>query len=322
MVEYTNNWSSFSESSLIEPFLTAPDSLSNCGFKWKSSMNYITDLNLIPVFEDNILTDGFAPGFTINIDTDHIEDQSERSAKELELHFILRDKSIHKFFKIASKPLESLPKNYDVPSSAIDSLCGAHGLDFGIIITPKRGVTYAEGLANNPGHILAQKIFKLSPPKSSAGFPVEFEIPDEFEEGISKKAVWYIRWYSTDKIREEDAEAEDILRVVYNKNCSDKLFHMPKSNIAGKLYWSENTIEVFLEIASVVLVQQEIDPKSKGKGFYPSLLRSIEKITNRPVSETIDEFRRSEASATSKLRASLYETLGTSKTIEKNNFGS
>lgn len=323
MTEYTENWSSFSTVRINEPFLTAHTALDNCGFRWTQSIEYHTDQSKIPTFESHVLEiEGFAPGFSLKIDTDEVEAHAERSAKELELHIVIRDKSLHQFITVASKPLEHIPDTIDIPNSAIDPLCGARGLEFGLIISPKRGVTHSEGLANNPGHIVAQKFFELSPPRTSTGFPVAFEDPEHFENGISKKAVWYIRWRAMDKISDPKAEAEEILTVTYNKNCSKKLYHIPDHNVAGKLFWGENAIEVFLEIATVVLSLRDLDPPSKNdKGFYPSLFRSVEKITGRNISEVREEFLMSEASAISRLRASLYEFFDTSRAIERANFG-
>lgn len=324
MTEYTENWSSFSEKKTNEPFLTAHAAFDECGFRWKQTIEYVTDVTKVPTFENQVLDiEDFAPSFSLKFNSSKIEADSERSYNELEIHVIIRDRSLHKFIRVVTKPLNNAPNTYDIPNGIIGTLCGARGLDFGLILTPKHGVTHMEGLANSPGHIVAQKFFELSPPCSNTGFPVAFEDPEHFEEGISKKAVWYVRWLAIDKISDPCAEAEDILRVIYNKRCSKKLYHIPDDNVAGKLYWGENAVEVFLEIATVVLCIQELEqPSESDKGFYPSLFRSVEKITGRNITDVREEFLRSEASATSRLRAALYEFFNTAGTIEKAKFGS
>jgi len=321
---YTNDWSGFSEVREIEPFRTCSGALDSCGFRWTPSVEFLDDPTKVPIFEHNPLEiDDFVAEFRLEFDHLDIKEQSGRSSGELELHFVVRDKALNHFGKIASKPLDEAAGVFAVPDSVVGQLCGSRGLDFGMVVSPKRGIASADGLATNPGHVIAQKFFHLgSPPISASGFPVGFEHPEQFEDGINKDSVWYIRWLATDKISDPTATAEEVLRVVYNKNCSDKLYRIPENDPAGRLFWAEIAVEVFLEISCVVLSMPDLDAPPKGSnGFYPSLFRTVEKITGKPIREICREFQSSEPSAISRLRSDLHSFFNTVRSIERAKFG-
>ncbi|MDA7619990.1 hypothetical protein N8606_01565 [Akkermansiaceae bacterium] len=319
---YSAGWSEVSESRVISPFRTASESLDDCEFRYTRSQEFnpgkIGYLEVTPLEVED-----FAPEFLLRINKEEVEKISGRKADELEVHIVERDPSLRVRNKIKSWSLsEEIPERYPLPSSRFGKLSGANGLSFGIIISPKRGIEEREDLANSPGHYIAQKTFDLGfEPTSGKGFPTFFLDPENFEDDIDKGAVWYIEWLSREKLKDPTANAEDVLRIIFNKQCSQKLYRIQNNNAAGQVLWIEISVGIFLEIAMVVLGADVEEPSKTDTGFYPSILRTLEKATQKNFSDLKSDFTSNNPSMISQLRSSLHAFLKASAKIQSLKFG-
>lgn len=320
--KYSKEWSKISESRVIEPFRTASEALDECEFRYNPAHQF--NPGDVPYLEKTPLElEDFTPEFLFKINKDEIENTSGRKADELELHIVTKDPSLHLRKKLISWSISALPPQYSVPASELEELSGANGLFFGVIISPKRGIKHDEDLANSPGHIIAQKHFHLGPePMSGSGFPHEYQDPANFPSGIDKKAFWYIDWLGTEHISDPEVEAKDILKIMFNRTCSDKIVNIDKGNSAGQILWLEIVTGIWLEISIVVLTTKDLEaPNKDDNGLYPQVIRTLTKATNMSFQSLRELFADDfDPWAISQLRSSLHAFLNVSEKIQKLKF--
>lgn len=324
MPDYTQNWTAFSEQREIDPFDTSRKALLRCGFRWTTSMPFVFEPGEIAPLEDNPLlaADGFEPEIHLEIDSESLESESGLKPSDTSVTILVRDRAIRDFIRIDTFPLPEDPTPFKVPGGLMESLCGSRGLVFGILVTPSGNLDSGEGLASRRSDVVASKFFTLDmPAESGGGFPVRFEDPEKFPEAF-EGAVWYILWKDSEKLCDPDADVEDVLTVIYDRTCSEKLYRIPKSDDSGQLLWEELAVEIFLEIAAVVLKSEGVErPPESANGFLSKMVGTLESMTGESF-ETLQQLFQdaSEIDTFSRLRARLHRFFELGDKIKKSKF--
>lgn len=121
------------------------------------------------------------------------------------------------------------------------------------------------------------------------------------------------------------SEAEHVLKVVYNKQCADKILHFENDgNRAAGLFNIEMAVEVFTEVACAYLAppKDSTDPPDFTKaGFYPKIVTAICKMMSVDKSlsgyEQLKEDYKTKVGFLSLLRSKLQEFYGLKQRIIK-----
>jgi hypothetical protein len=113
-----------------------------------------------------------------------------------------------------------------------------------------------------------------------------------------------------------------VLTVIYDRNCSEKLYRIPKSDASGQLLWEELAVEMFLEIATVVLKLEGVErPPDSAKGFLFQMVKTIEEITGENFEVLQQRFQEADDIDTfSRMRAGLHRFFGLGDKIKKSKF--
>jgi len=318
-------WEEFNESKDIWPFATANSSLDNCKIRY--SENDVFSEEQKKDFEINPIADtpAFKPEFQISVELQNLIDETGLAAENLQLSLVVRDRSIRRFILINQQEIHLINNTtYSVPRDIIENLSGRKGIEFVLIISPNQA-----GIPNYPlGSRIAQKVFYCTVPgEGIGGFPVTILDPQDplWPQEFPHDTVWFINWRESDKIFNSDASATDVLTVVYNKQCADRLFRMgDEADSPATLFWNEIAVEVAVEIATVYLKangDEVPEPQFDKNGFYPKfvkVLREVFKENNKK--PTLAQLRGSynnDIIFLSKLRSRLHMFYGIKEKIEK-----
>jgi hypothetical protein len=318
-------WEEFNESKDVWPFATANSSLDNCKIRY--SENDVFSVEQIKDFEINPIADTttFKPEFQISVELQNLIDETGLAIDDLQLSLVVRDRSIRRFILIKHQELQQINDTvYTVPEDIIANLSGRKGIEFVIILSPNKA-----GIPNYPlGSRIAQKVFYCTVPgEGTGGFPVTILDPQDplWPQEFPHDTVWYINWRESDKIFNSDSPATDVLTVVYNKQCADRLFRMgDESDSPATLFWNEIAVEVAVEIASVYLKangDEVPEPQFDKNGFYPKFIKVLREVfKENNVKPTLAQLRSSynnDVIFISKLRSRMHMFYGIKEKIEK-----
>ena len=288
-----NQLSHASESIQFSPFSTSHSALLECKFRWLEGSEYLSDQSDIKQIEttDIFHEACFVPEFKISINKELLAEETKRAVEELLLHIIVRDKSLYFNQTALTVEIKDAPDTFKFTDTLIDNLSGVCGLEFGLIVTPKGRYKPEIFKASNPGEIVASKFFTLSPiPDSSCGFPYTMMDPP-FPPDISDEAMWYIAWKKDVDIDDHEKTTADVLSVVYNKACSDKLYLIGATDAVGELFWENHVVDIYMEIALIVLTREGIEkPPSGTKSFIGEISSTLEKVTGKNFTDLVAEF--------------------------------
>jgi len=303
------DWSVFTESREIWPFQISDDSLALSTIRYGEHEPFV--LECPRTLDTNPLANGdvFEPELEIKIDEEGLLEKTALPLGDLVTTIVLRDRSLKRFF-VVEKVIasEANGKRFKVSKETIDVLSLRSGLEIAILLTPKeKKGQYLKGSR------LAQKVFSVSIDKEEdLGFPVATIDPDDdtkWPKEYSKDTAWFIHWIGDrSKIYSQDEDVSSILRVVYNEKIANKLYALGKVDKSISLFWSEVAVEIYLEIANVILSpDNQDDPMINGTGFYPRIARSLVKICGQESFDAVRALAKSPHSFQSFLRSKLQE---------------
>jgi hypothetical protein len=302
------NWSVFTETREIWPFLTSDDSLALSGIRYGEHELFVVD-DVNRVLDSNPLITGdiFDPEIEFKIDESCLSQKSGFKLDNINATVVLRDRSLKRFYVVESFSADKADgRRIKIPKEKVDLLSLRSGLEIALILSPKENsLGYAKGSR------LAQKVFSVNVDKEeNQGFPVATIDPDDeskWPQEYSKDTAWFIQWTSDRmKIYSQDEDVSNILTVIYNEKIANKLYSLGKVDKSIGLFWAEIAVEIYVEIANVIL-NPDIpeDPLKDGQGFYPRMARSLMTICEQNSFEAIRALSKSPHTFQSFLRSRL-----------------
>lgn len=317
------NWNSFTEKEPVWPFEKVDEALEETGLRLALSKEF--DPSPHRPFTQNPILDpaAFAPQVKLVIDQDLLAEKSGLSAKQLMASVVVRDRAIRRFICVGSWPCEEANgKVISVDEAVIESLSGRRDVEIVALLTPiKNSGKYFLG------DRIAEKVFECGVAGDTrGGFPMTIIDPSEpyWDKAYSEDTAWYISW-KAHAMFDSKNDAEHVLKVVYNKQCADKILHFENDgNRAAGLFNVEMAVEVFHEVACVYLAppKDSTDPPDFTKpGFYPKIVTAICKMMDVETSlsgyDQLKQEYRAKVGFMSLLRSKLQEFYGLKQRIMK-----
>lgn len=323
-----DDWTASTESRSITPFAIADDALAFCGIRWQNSQEYISETDKIKSFGENPLTlpeESFTPELKLSIDISSIDHQVGIDSKDLKVVISARERAGWRFASVKDWPLGEQPETYKFDDEFINSLAGHRGFEFVVSIVCAKSTIDKHGTNLSAGLLIASKRLKINieDEQATGGFPVEPCDPEDFDDNIDKNAAWFIRWEDHDAITDPDANAAEILTVLVNKNCSDRLYHLKSNDSVGTILWLEIASDILTEICLVILMHDELStPSKESTGFVAKTIRALVNKTEMSFEELKHLATSSPHRVTSIIRSHLQGQFDYLKAVKKSDIGS
>lgn len=322
------DWSVSSESSKpITPFAIADEVLVNCGARWNAGQDFLREQDKINVLESNPLALGepFAPEVELPVDLKQLSSITGIPTEKINLSVCIRDRALWQFTNAAAWQVGSHPLTFKFDPALVLGLAGHRGFELSISLFCDDETTDKNGNKLPEGALVANKTFHLDVKNDDAGggFPIQPCDPEDFgDERIDKNAAWFIRWHNMENLTEPNMGASEILTVLINKKCSDRLYHLRASDEVGSILWMEMASDILLEIALVILSYEELpEPADSARGFVPRTVRALMKQTKLGFDELRNLVSTQPQDASSILRSHLQAHMGLSKAIGRSHIG-
>jgi hypothetical protein len=147
-----------------------------------------------------------------------------------------------------------------VDAETLNQLSGARGLEFELQVTPTVLVTDKQGRAVRPGQVVAEKAFAIRVPSEGVDFPVQVVPSSYFEElELPPDTVWVIDWYQKTDF---DRPPEEVLRVLVNEECGEKLLRLSTHDSIAAVLWREIATEILVEISFTIFSSDPTPPQN------------------------------------------------------------
>lgn len=262
-----------SESRPIPPFRVSSRALADTTFRCRDDEDYTSDDPYCKTLEFKELRDvSFRPSFRFKIDLGVLSTETGLSADALSASLVLKDPALLTTRVLEKWAVDQLPGQYDVPETLLKSTAATRGLEFAVLVSPKKRLQAKFRTAHHPGQVVAARHYALNVPDDGVGFPITTVDSKVFKDhGLPPETVWVLEWRSTVDF---DKPVEDVLRVLLNVDHAGKLLRLPANDPAAAVVWTNLAAEVFLEIATVVL-SSEPAPPVNNNGLLARLLKRL-----------------------------------------------
>jgi hypothetical protein len=270
-------WTTFSETQEAWPFAKLDDALEETSIRFTPTEDF--DESSQYVFQQNPIVDGddFLPEIKIAVDFDALTEATGLQKNQIQISVVVRDRAIRRFIQVARfSGDEANGQIVAIDGAVLEQLSGRRDLEIVTIATPAKKLDDYQ-----PGDRIGEKVFVCKVPgETKGGFPIAIIDPSEphWDKSYSENTAWYISWQAN-SIFDSGKEAIDVLTIVYNKQCADKILHFESDgNKPSGLFTTETAVEVFHEIACVYLAppSDSTDPPDfDAAGFYPRIVKAI-----------------------------------------------
>lgn len=242
-------------------------------FRCRDDEDYASEDPYCKTLELKELRDAsFRPSFRFSIDPDVLSTETGLPADALCASLVLKDPALLTTRVVEKWGIDQLPREYNVPETLIRSTAATRGLEFAVLISPKKRLASRFRTAHHPGQVVAAKHFSLNVPDDGVGFPITTVDSTVFKDlGLPAETVWILEWRSTVDF---DKPVEDVLRILLNIDHAEKLLRLPANDPAAAVVWTNLATEAFLEIATVVLSSEPATPVNNN-GLLARLLKRL-----------------------------------------------
>lgn len=262
-----------SESRPIPPFRTSENALRDVGFRCREDDDYSSDDPFQVTLElRDLHAEAFKPSFVLRVNTDALQAETGISPAKLVFAIVAKDPALLTTHTVARWPASGLPQHFDIPEALLQRTAGNRGYEFGVLVSPSARLPAAFRLASAPGHIVASRRFYVDVPDDGVGFPITTVTSQVFKDlKLPMETVWIVDWHSTTDF---DKPAEEVLRVLLNEDHAKKLLRLPASEPLPAIIWTCLAVDVYLEIATVVLNSEPAEPVNKN-GLLAKLVKRL-----------------------------------------------
>ena len=278
---YSQDWTSFSEKKDGWPFERQDKVLEAAAIRLSDKSEWLLSPVLEPVDESGVGLHGLCPEVQVNIDRDSLTSKTGLSEQDFGIAVNAADSAMKRTFPVFSANLDAVQENAVVPiSSSLLSQCSLRrGLAVAVVVyskTSKNGYDLGDRVA-------AKEFIIRAPAEVSVSFPINKMDPDDEQWPIdkySRDTAWFIWWGEKTSVFDYDAPMDAVMRVVFNEKVHDNLHRLQKKgDTAHKMFWSQVSTDIFLEVTAVYLGSGETDePEDSNNGFRAKFMRSLKKL--------------------------------------------
>lgn len=313
---YNQDWTIFNEAEIVWPFTRSNKALEAAAVRLSAKHDWITDSVIEPKDDLNLQSEDFAPEVLLNVDKETLLSNTGLDAEDILIAVHATDVAMKRSYPLFSLELGKLKESTTValPESLKTNLSLRRGLTFSLV---------AYGMKSKNGYDLGDRIaekefaIRISA-EMSVSFPIHKMDPDDEQwpsDKYSKETAWFVWWGQRTSMLDYDAPMETVMRVTFNERVHDHLDRFQKKgDTAHKMFWSQVSTEIFLELATVYLSTGDTDePNESSNGFRAKFIRSLKKLwlktpgaTKASCAELVKQFKE-DPDFISKLRAVMQE---------------
>jgi hypothetical protein len=282
--DYRDDWTSFSRNQDIWPFKTCNQALDKSAVRLSAAGDWNIETLLEPPEKSSEDEAVFSPEVLVSIDTKQLLASTGLKSTDIGVSVHLMDIGLKRSFSAFSRGLDALKGDTSVTISRdiLDSVSISRGLSITLVVySLKASGNYSLG------DRIAEKEFILRAPASiSVSFPIK-KLDPESEDWPSAKfapdTAWFIWWGERTAMLDYQAKVEDVMTVYFNEKVYNNLHRLQKKdNAAHKLFWSQISADIFLEVTAVYLsLDDSEEPENTQNGFRAKFVRSLMKQWER-----------------------------------------
>jgi hypothetical protein len=281
---YNKDWVSFTEHETVWPFARSDKAFDATAIRLSAKSDWQTDTIVEPENEIDMNSEDFAPEVQLNIDTESLLSNTGLDAADILISVHATDPAMKRSYPLASSQLDELKEAaaVSIPESLKINLSLRRGLTVSVVAhsnSNKNGY--------DQGDRVAEKEFLIrAAAEMSVSFPIHKMDPDDEKwptDKYSKDTAWFIWWGERTSMFDYDAPMEAVMRVYFNERVHDHLDRLQKKgDTAHKMFWSQVSTEIFLEVATVYLSSGDAEePDDASVGFRAKFVRSLKKLWSK-----------------------------------------
>ena len=269
------------ETKAIRRFAMSKHALDDTAFRLGPNSEYSTNSPWLELVQTDIVeSPDFSPSFQFSVDEDLLLSDVQLSVDDLELVLTVADPAMHSTRVIERWPVARIPPHFaPLPSALRAQLSGQRGLVFSVQVTPLRQLEARDGVASDPGQVVAARPFALLPETEGSGFPTRVVDPSEFVRlGLPSDTVWVISWLSVDY----EHDPEDVLCILINRQEATKILQMSGSDAVARVLWTEIATEILVEVCATVFghsADDMLEVPEEETGFLYRLTAKLTELT-------------------------------------------
>jgi hypothetical protein len=278
---YNQDWTSFSEKKDIWPFERYDKALDSVAIRFSEKSEWETSPILEPVDMTGAGLQSLSPQLKLSMDRVSLLTQTGLTDEELGFAVHATDSAMKRTHPVFSGSMAGIEEdaNIQISTLLLSQLSLRRGLVLGVVAyskVSKNGYDLGDRIA-------AKEFIIRAPAEVSVSFPINKMDPDDEKWPIdkySRDTAWFIWWGERTSVFDYDAPMESVMRVVFNEKVHDNLHRLQKKgDTAHKMFWSQVSADIFLEVTSVYLSSGEIDePEDSNNGFRAKFMRSLKKL--------------------------------------------
>lgn len=278
---YNQDWTSFKESETVWPFARSKEALEGVAVRLSAKCDWQTDAVIEPDNDINAESEEFAPAVQLNIDKASLLSSTGLDASEIAISVHATDVAMKRAYPLLGAGLDELEEGVLVklPDSLKPSLSLRRGLALSVIAYSRKSKN-----GYDLGDRVAEKEFAIrAASEMNVSFPIHKMDPDDAKwpmDKYSPETAWFIWWGERTSMFDYDAPMEAVMRVYFNERVHDHLDRLQKKgDTAHKMFWSQVSTEIFLELATVYLSSGDTEePDDDSVGFRAKFVRSLQKL--------------------------------------------
>lgn len=259
------------ESRVLEPFRRSKHALEACRFAPTSSHQPTADQEMFILSEDQIRSE-LAPKFQLTFNTQVLEKEVDCGSADLQANLVIRDQSFKRYSLLGSWNLQECPSEYTVSPEELKGHSTVRGLDFSISLTLRRGLKREFGRPYHLGSEIATRTFSVRREFDEPQFPIVFRDAEYFKGiGLPETTLWHVQFFT----EEYDRKVEEVLEVCLNKSAELNLRKMTERNVAGNLFITSLSTEIFFTICHKVF-SSDLPAPQEQDGLLHQLIEKMQ----------------------------------------------
>lgn len=278
---YNTNWTSYKESETVWPFQRLNETLDLVAVRLSPKSEWKTSTVVEPEGEVSPASEDFLPEVQLNIDEESLLAKTGLAAEDLHISVHATDIAMKRTYPISNVGLDALTNGAEATLDAAlkSKMSLRRGLSLSIVAystKSKNGYDLGDKIAE-------KEIVIRSTSDMSVSFPINKLDPSDEKwpaDKYSPDTAWFIWWGDRTSMFDYDAPMEAVVRVYFNEQVHGHLDRLQKKgDSAHKMFWSQVSTEIFLEITTVYLSSGDTDePEDSNNGFRAKFIRALKKL--------------------------------------------
>lgn len=313
---YNKNWTSYKESETVWPFQRLNEVLDLVAVRLSPKGDWKTSTVVEPEAEVSPTSEDFSPEVQLNVDQESLLAKTGLAAEDLNISIHATDIAMKRTYPISNIGLDALTNGAEVRLDP--ALKSKMSLRRGLSVSIVAYSTRSKNGYDLGDKIAEKEIIIRSASDMSVSFPINKLDPSDEKwpaDKYSPDTAWFIWWGDRTSMFDYDAPMEAVVRVYFNEQVHGHLDRLQKKgDSAHKMFWSQVSTEIFLELTAVYLASGETDePDKSSNGFRAKFIRALKKLwlktpgaSNDSCAELVRQFKE-DPDFLSKLRAVMQQ---------------